>query len=105
MQGGRLRHRVTVQEPVESQADDGQVTVTWSKIGVRWAAVEPVRGREIIANEQLIGEVSHKVTLRYMKTLTARHRFLYRDRVLEIVQMINPGEQNLLLECLCKEVV
>ena len=43
MQAGRLRHRVTLEYPLKSQDESGEVIVdTWRELATVWASVEPI---------------------------------------------------------------
>ncbi len=67
MQAGKLRHRVTVRNLVETQSTiTGELVRSWTTVidGV-WASVEPLSGREYFASQQFQSKVDTKVTLRY----------------------------------------
>lgn len=50
MQAGKLRHRVTLQEPVKEQnPTTGAVINTWRDVATIWAEVYPLSAREFIA--------------------------------------------------------
>lgn len=101
---GRLRHRVTVQS--RSLVDDsfGQPQPTWTAVGTYWAEVKPLRGREAEQARQVRAETTHKVTLRVPTTITPEHRLLFEStRVLNILEVIDVGERDHMLELLCVE--
>ncbi|WP_200791826.1 phage head closure protein, partial [Klebsiella pneumoniae] len=50
MQAGKLRHRITLQEPVKEQnPTTGAVINTWCDVATLWAEVAPLSAREFIA--------------------------------------------------------
>ena len=105
MHAGLLRHRVAIQEETAARGSTGEVTRTWATIARRWAAVQPVRARELMAANELRADVTHRVVLRYYSGLTNRHRFLFGSRILEIVEVIDPLERHEQHECLCREAL
>ena len=105
MRAGKLRHRVTIESPSESQSDSGEVTSTWAAIATVWAAVEPLSGRERLAAEQAGAEVAVRVRMRYVAGVTPTCRILHGTRYLEIAAVIDPAERGAELELLCREAV
>lgn len=105
LQAGRLRHRVRIQEKSVTQNAYGEEAPTWAAItnGERWAAVEPLSGSERFGAQQVNPRVSHKVTIRYLSTVTPKMRVLFGSRALEIDAVINPMERGEVTELLCTE--
>lgn len=57
MQAGKLRHRVTIQEPVIVQnPETGAVNKTWRDVATVWAEVSPLSAREFIAAQASQGK-------------------------------------------------
>ena len=65
MRAGELRHKVTIQTASGSFDDYGQQDPTFSTGETTWAKVEPVSGRELDSANEQIGEITHKVKIRY----------------------------------------
>lgn len=84
MQAGRLRHRITLQEPVKSQGSIGQTVNTWQTYAVVWAEVNPSSVREFVSAQAFQNEVTGRITLRYRDDVTAKHRVLYRGQIYNI---------------------
>lgn len=62
----RLRHRVVIQKPVETQSSvDGSMAVSWVDVATVWAAIEPLSTRELIAAQAENSLVSAKIIMRY----------------------------------------
>lgn len=81
---GTLRHRIIIQ--TLSQADDGQggFTDTWATHATVWARIEPTAARERNFADQIQYQRSHKVTLRYLSTITNTMRISYGGRIFQI---------------------
>jgi len=74
----RLRHLVTIQEPVETQDAYGSPTVRWQTVaGGVWASIEPLRGREYFAAKQINAEVEARIGLRYRNDLSPKMKILH----------------------------
>jgi len=105
MSAGRLRRRVTIQRSVRVDDGYGGSQVVWEDVGKVWAAVEPLRGSERYAAQQVKNDLSHRVLMRYRPGITPQMRLVLNDRVLNIEAAINVEERNRWLELLCREVV
>jgi SPP1 family predicted phage head-tail adaptor len=83
MDAGKLRQRVTIQAPAQSQdATTGELTTAWVDIHTRiYAAVEPLSVKEFLQSQADQSEVSARITIRYRSGLTPDMRILYRDKV------------------------
>lgn len=100
---GRLRHRVTLEAPVETDDGAGGVILNWSAILSLWAEVRVVSG-----SEQLVFGRSHaarmtKVIVRYRHDITNDMRFRFGTRIMEIRQVADPEGLKQWLECICEE--
>lgn len=99
LRAGSLRHRVTIQTlDAESPSQDagGAPNDTWSDVKTVWAAVEPLRGRELLAAQQVASEVTGTIRMRYEagQGVTAKHRCKFGTRYYDILAVVNPTERN-----------
>ena len=85
---GKLRERVTVQAASESRNAMGETVLSWSDVTSVWASVEGVSAREALALGQQEVVITHKVRLRHLSLLTARMRFRWRNRILNIISLL-----------------
>lgn len=104
------RRRAKFQRANKTQGASGAKKIEgYSTYAERWARVNPIRGSEFFAGQQVRNDVTHVVYVRYDLTVAAARpedRLVIGDRVLEIAApVINMGEQNEQLEILCKEPV
>lgn len=86
MQAGKLRERIEIQQQVEIGAAGG-ATGSWESIadGARWAAVEPLSGREYFAAQERQAEVSTRIIIRRHDGVRASMRVVHRGQWYEIV--------------------
>ena len=108
MDPGKLRHRVTIQQPFEATAG-GETAITWSDVetGV-WAAIEPISSREYFLASQVRADITHRVTVRYRPGIKANWRIVWRDGGTErILNLLGPPidreERHAWLELMCGE--
>lgn len=91
MEAGRLRHQLTVQEPVMTQDTSGDpVIVSWSTFGTVRGSIEPLRGREVTLNTQILMEMDTRITVRYSPItaqITALHRLVHQGTPFNIVSI------------------
>jgi SPP1 family predicted phage head-tail adaptor len=100
----QLRHRVTIQEFVQSGSDArGQVIGDWVDVAEVWASVVPLAGRWAEYAHQLWESATVRVLIRYRADVTSASRLLFGTRVLAIGVVTNQGEDNHTLELLCTE--
>jgi len=101
-----LKHRITIQAKTETADGLGGFTTSWTTFaGPLWAAVWPTSAKEIIQNQQLSGQVSHRVRIRYVAGVTSDMRILFGSRIFNILSEINPEERCEMLDLVCMEVV
>ena len=105
MQSGRLRFRITIQQPADTIGSAGEIDQAWTTYAVRWASIMPLSGKEFYASKQLNAETTHKITIRYTSGVTTKMRVSYDSRIFAIESIINFGERNKEMQLMCVEDV
>jgi SPP1 family predicted phage head-tail adaptor len=105
MNPGDLRHRVTVKRQHTQTDLMGGFSDSWEDEAEVWAAIWPVSAKEIVQNQQLVGQVSHRVRVRYLSTLTTAMKLVFGTRTFRILSIINPEERGIYLDLMCLEEV
>ena len=85
---GELRERVTIQTATATNNSLGETTLTWADTTTIWASVNGVSAREALEYGQQSVTVSHRVRFRHVATLTQKNRLKWRDRILDIVSLL-----------------
>lgn len=81
---GSLRERVTIERlDIAGDGAGGQIE-TWTPRVSVWAEVKPVRGREIVSGERIVGAETYLVTMRYRSDIALSDRVVWRGRALNI---------------------
>lgn len=104
MEAGLMRHRITLQSLDDEQNELGEPGA-WSDGATLWASVSPVSGREFMMAGQEHAEVSHKITIRYNRTVRPCMRVRLGARVFDILHIIDPQERHSEMTLMCREVV
>lgn len=78
MQAGRLRHRVNIEQPVETQNEIGEPITTWQVFAENVpAAIEPLSGREFYAAQQEQSDVTTRIRIRWRRGVTELMRLVH----------------------------
>lgn len=78
IKAGKLRHRVTIQYPLETQDQEtGAIDVVWTDFATVWADIAPMSAREFIAAQSEDSKVSTRITIRYRADIDAKMRLYH----------------------------
>lgn len=104
---GRLRHRITIEEPVEVQDAAGEPTKDWTPIPDAhvWADRSDLDGRELFQAQQTNAQVSTQFTIRWRTGVDARMRVLSDDVAYSIESVQDPEGRREFLVLLCSRSV
>ncbi len=65
MATARYRHRLEIQQPATVQGASGQEVPNWTPFATLWAGIEPIKGKESLAANQVLGELDTRIVLRW----------------------------------------
>ena len=105
IRAGELRHRVTIQQLVESQNEYGEITTTPQTFASVWGAVEDLSGREYFAAQQINAEVSTRIRIRYRAGVVPKMLAVCDGRIYDILAVLDPDGRRRELHLMCKAVV
>lgn len=105
MNPGRLNKKITFQQLCQDKDEYGEIVEEWLDIKTVWAEIAPVSGNQFFAAKQINSEISHNVYVRYCNDLSPSMRIKFRDRIFEILYIMNVKEENRLLQIYCKELI
>lgn len=81
IEAGKLRHRVVIQEQVETQdVSNGAINVSWRDVATVWAAIEPLSAREFVAAQAESSKVTTRITIRYRNNISAKMRLYHASK-------------------------
>lgn len=109
---GRYRQRVVIESAVDTQdSTTGEPIRTWSELATVWAAVEPLKGRELLLDGGLRTEVDTRVLIRWAPALASlgtkarvRHSTVAGrpDVLYNVISVVEAKLMRKELELLCK---
>lgn len=106
MRAGALRHLVQIQYPTTTRDANGGVTQTWTLLTTRWAELIALgHGGEGATGDRQRAEATHEMTIRYLSSLSPKHRVVYEGMTFNIVSEINSDLRNKMQKVLLKRVV
>jgi SPP1 family predicted phage head-tail adaptor len=100
---GALRHRLTVEEPVESDDGAGGVTRSYSDGATLWGVIYPFKKLDDKRQDRLTQYHTHKILIRYCETLTLQHRLRHHGRIYHIRAVVSQGMKDCFTEILAEE--
>lgn len=78
MEAGKLRHRVRIEYPVNTQdTTTGANIIEWETLGTVWAAIEPLSVREFIESQTNQSEIVARIIIRYRNDVNATMRLIH----------------------------
>ena len=102
MKAGQLDQRVTVERFSSTEDELGQPIEAWAPLFTCWAAVEPLTGREYIAAQAAVSEVTAKIRMRFRPWMTAEDRVIHEGTTYGIESVIDVRSANRELHLMCR---
>ncbi len=90
---GKLDRRITLQAPNLAQDAAGEPVPSWADVATVWAAVVPLRGRELIAAQSEVPSAAFKVRIRWRSDLTEAMRIQHGGQAYGIQQIAELGRR------------
>ena len=102
---GKLRERITIQQPEKVRDSGGGYNVTWADVKTVFAYIEPVSFGTKIRAEQLEHNVSHKIIVRHQVAEFVRsdYRIIFQGRIFQIKGFRNIEERGRFIEIMANE--
>ena len=97
VRAGLLDRRVRLERRHEETDESGQSVVRWLPLGLAWARVEPLGGREGFGQQQWVASGEVRFTLRWRDDLTPLHRIVHEGREYDVVSVADDGRREALL--------
>lgn len=112
MRGGKLRHRITLQQMSKSRDYSGGYIDDWTDVSTHWASVEPLTGREYFTSDERLSDVNTRIILRSSETLLTfldgektNIRVTFKNSFYDVKAVMNVEERNKQIIMMCKEIV
>jgi len=100
---GLLKHRVMLEQVIETPDGFGGMIVTWSEVAAIWVGIDSVRAAMRHLAQQSSETVTHRITLRYRKDIASGWRFKKGERIFKIITVHDPDETGRYMVCRTEE--
>jgi SPP1 family predicted phage head-tail adaptor len=100
---GSLKKIIEIQAPTKTSDGMGGFANTYSTLFDEFAAIWPVSAKEQMQAGQMTMAITHRIRMRYRRVFKPDWRIKYGNRYFSVGSIINPNEENKILELLCKE--
>ncbi len=110
-EAGEMNTPIVILSDIESADPSGYGEAvpgrTPKQIASRWAKDEPQSSREFFRASQMYGVLSHLLTIDYLAALTIKMkvRLTRQNRTLNIVGIVDVGNQQVIQQVACVEAV
>jgi len=101
---GKLRHKITIEQPTLAQNTGGQPTAAWSTYKTAWARIESGGGGESKHYAEQLGLGQVLITTRYASGVTTDMRITHNGRTLNIDHVDDPDGRRRRLVIIAKEI-
>lgn len=95
IRAGKLRHRIVIQEPVETQDQtNGAVNILWQDLATVWAEIVPLSARDLIAAQAEASKVTTRISIRYNNYINSKMRIYHasKDKYYNIEGVLSDAE-------------
>lgn len=102
---GKMKHRLTLQEPIRTPDGAGGFTVVWRDIAEHpglYARIQALSGRETLKFGQLETKVTHRIAFRHRKDVRPGMRFIGAAEAYSIVSVADPDGTGVYAEALAE---
>jgi len=99
----RLNKRITIQSKTKTSDNLGGYSETWSNLKTLWAEIKPTLNTDNFEGNQIEEKTNYTITIRYYSALTTKCRIKYDNRIFNIIGIINPLENNQIMEISAEE--
>ncbi|AMQ19662.1 phage head closure protein [Geobacillus sp. JS12] len=109
MDPGLFRHRITFQQYDENATNENgfplEDSQRWQDVKTVWAMIKTLQGREYYQAATTQNESTVRFVIRYTTGINPDMRIKYKDRIFDILSVINDDERNVTMTIVAKEVM
>ncbi len=89
---GSLNHELLLEKASIVVTETGELNESWSEIASLWAQLEPIGAGPRLLGEQVLPEVTHRITLRHRTDIASNMRLRKGTRIFQILTLHDPDE-------------
>ena len=91
---GSLNKRITIETYTQAADSYGETVRTWVTYSTKWASVEPLAMRELIAAKEQASKFEIMFRIKYIAGVKPKMRILYNSDYYNIEAVINTRNKN-----------
>jgi SPP1 family predicted phage head-tail adaptor len=99
-----LRHKMTIEQPVDSDDGAGGVTRSFSTLDTVWAAIEQLGADRDIDENRAAALLTHRITLRWRADLDTSKRLKLGARIFTVHAVADADERRRRITLLAQEI-
>jgi SPP1 family predicted phage head-tail adaptor len=99
---GLLNKIITIQSKTQTTDEYGGPVTTWATYKQVWAAIWPLRGRELIAAQAAQSETAVRFRIRYLAGLTSAMRISCDGKIYDITGIVDFEEKHVEMDIMTK---
>ena len=101
----KRRHRLSLQDYTKISDGEGGYVNSWFTEGQLWAAVFPIKASQVFDYRSISTEVTHIIEIDGLEDrVNDKKRFLFNDRIFEILTIEDVQERKIKKIITCKEI-
>ena len=104
MKAGKLDHLIIVEQNTPTRDAFGGLVDSWDTYATVWAAIMPMVGTEALRADQLNTSITHKITIRYLESLSTQMRVNFSGRLMNIKSVQHIRERGDMMVLMCEEL-
>src|ERR1700722_18578897 len=90
---GAMEHQVSLLSDPGPRDSEGTPLAT-TDFADTWAAIVVLQGRELDKAQQIVSEVTHRITIPYQTGVASQMQVQFGTRLFQIQAVLNPDERN-----------
>ena len=104
MDPGALRHRLVLEQQVETPDGCGGFSSSWQAVATIWAAIMPRSSAQTARTQTLNAQTEYQINLRWRDDCLPQMRLVKAGRIFIINSVLDPDETKRYLHCACEEL-
>ena len=89
MKLGKMRYRITIENPMNETDEDGFKQETYIEVATVWADITPVSSKEYFDSNQTVEEATSKIYIRHIPGINTLMRIRCGSRLFDIISVLS----------------
>ncbi|EKN68069.1 phage head closure protein [Schinkia azotoformans] len=102
MNAGLFRNKIVIQSFSEKKDELGQILKEWTNTYNLWVMIRTIQGTEYIEASATQNQDTTRFVIRFMKNIEPTMRIVYKNKIYNIISVINDDEADKTLTIIAK---